>query len=253
MKSSELASLAGVTVRALRHYHQVGVLPEPPRGLNGYRDYTVHDLIRLLRIKRLAALGVSLEAMTGVLEADAGANDALLDQLYAAIDAEVGRLQAQQRLIQLVRAQRGALDLPPELGRFITLFSGPERSASAAQLDQQQAVLVAHLFDGDGLAEVAGLYDLLAQPEYASQAIELTLQFDELTGDPNGAAPAVLAERMLELLTPLVRLLSFDGTGMRVDESRATELMLEFQNTTMNPAQRATLELVTAALAATQA
>ncbi|WP_084195160.1 MerR family DNA-binding transcriptional regulator [Streptosporangium amethystogenes] len=37
MNSSELGSLAGVTVRALRHYHQVGVLDEPPRGPNGYR------------------------------------------------------------------------------------------------------------------------------------------------------------------------------------------------------------------------
>lgn len=32
MKSSELAKLAGVSVRTLRHYHAIGLLPEPPRG-----------------------------------------------------------------------------------------------------------------------------------------------------------------------------------------------------------------------------
>ncbi|EED6225780.1 MerR family DNA-binding transcriptional regulator, partial [Salmonella enterica subsp. enterica serovar Haifa] len=49
MHSNELARLAGVTVRALRHYHQVGILAEPERRSNGYREYDVHDLIRVLR------------------------------------------------------------------------------------------------------------------------------------------------------------------------------------------------------------
>ena len=53
MKSSEIAKLAGVSVRTLRHYHAIGLLPEPPRGENGYRDYSAGDLARLLRIKRL--------------------------------------------------------------------------------------------------------------------------------------------------------------------------------------------------------
>ncbi|MEW1841154.1 MerR family transcriptional regulator [Nonomuraea angiospora] len=39
MHSGELARLAGVTVRALRQYHQVGVLAEPERGGNGYPKY----------------------------------------------------------------------------------------------------------------------------------------------------------------------------------------------------------------------
>ena len=52
MKSSEIAKLAGVSVRTLRHYHAIDLLPEPPRGENGYRDYGAGDLVRLLRIKR---------------------------------------------------------------------------------------------------------------------------------------------------------------------------------------------------------
>ena len=30
MKSSEIAKLAGVSVRTLRHYHAIDLLPEPP-------------------------------------------------------------------------------------------------------------------------------------------------------------------------------------------------------------------------------
>ena len=51
MRSNEVAKLAGVTVRTLRHYHQLGLLSEPPRRANGYRDYSPADVARVLRIK----------------------------------------------------------------------------------------------------------------------------------------------------------------------------------------------------------
>ena len=35
----QLASYTGVTVRAVRHYHQIGLLPEPDRDASGYRRY----------------------------------------------------------------------------------------------------------------------------------------------------------------------------------------------------------------------
>lgn len=68
MRSAEIARLAGVTVRTLRHYHQVQVLAEPPRTSNGYREYTIRDLVRLLRIEQLSGLGVPLERMPAVFD-----------------------------------------------------------------------------------------------------------------------------------------------------------------------------------------
>ncbi len=50
MRSRKPASLAGVTVRTIRHYHQIDLLAEPPRDANGYRRYGVQHLVRLLRI-----------------------------------------------------------------------------------------------------------------------------------------------------------------------------------------------------------
>lgn len=242
MRSTELASLASVTVRTLRHYHQVGVLPEPPRGSNGYRDYTVHDLIRLLRIKRLAALGVSLTAMTSVLDADSDDHSDLLDQLDAAIDAEIARLGEQRALVQLIRAQQTAPDLPPELARFITMFPLVGRSAAANRVEREQAILVAHLLDARGIAEVTGIYERLARAEHAHEIAELTRQFDELDGPAEGPVVAALAERIVAL--------SFDGGTLTVGEDTATALLVQFQDTTMNPAQRAALELMAAGLTA---
>ena len=68
MRSNDVAKLAGVTVRTLRHYHQLGLLSEPPRRANGYRDYSPADVARVLRIKRLAALGFPLSRIGDVLE-----------------------------------------------------------------------------------------------------------------------------------------------------------------------------------------
>ena len=52
----EIAELAGTSLRAVRHYHDVGLLPEPERRSNGYKQCGVAHLVRLLRIKRLVDL-----------------------------------------------------------------------------------------------------------------------------------------------------------------------------------------------------
>lgn len=56
----ELSDLAGTTVNTVRHYHALGLLGEPPRSSNGYKQYGVRHLVRLLRMRRLAELGIPL-------------------------------------------------------------------------------------------------------------------------------------------------------------------------------------------------
>lgn len=56
----ELAELAQTTVNTIRHYHHLGLLAEPERKDNGYKQYGVKHLARLLRIRRLVGLGVPL-------------------------------------------------------------------------------------------------------------------------------------------------------------------------------------------------
>lgn len=41
MRIGELAAAVGVTTRTVRHYHHLGLLPEPERLSNGYRNYTL--------------------------------------------------------------------------------------------------------------------------------------------------------------------------------------------------------------------
>ena len=57
---SQLAAYVGVTVRTVRHYHRLGLLPEPERDHSGYRRYGADDVIMLKRVSTLARSGVPL-------------------------------------------------------------------------------------------------------------------------------------------------------------------------------------------------
>ncbi|MFC7111035.1 MerR family transcriptional regulator [Nonomuraea rubra] len=53
-----LADYAGVTTKAIRHYHERGLLAEPGRDSSGYRRYTAQHAIDLVKIRTLAHAGV---------------------------------------------------------------------------------------------------------------------------------------------------------------------------------------------------
>src|SRR3954468_19644852 len=66
----QLADYVGVTVRAVRHYHARGLLPEPERDGSGYRRYDATAVVELIRIRTLADAGVPLSRVQELLTAD---------------------------------------------------------------------------------------------------------------------------------------------------------------------------------------
>ena len=66
----QLAGYAGVTIKAVRHYHQRGLLAEPLRDSSGYRRYSAQHAIDLVKIKTLAEAGVPLARINELLNAD---------------------------------------------------------------------------------------------------------------------------------------------------------------------------------------
>jgi DNA-binding transcriptional MerR regulator len=65
---SEVARLAGVSVRTLRHYDAIGLLPPGRVATNGYRYYGRPELLRLQRILLLRELGVPLPSIGRILD-----------------------------------------------------------------------------------------------------------------------------------------------------------------------------------------
>jgi MerR family transcriptional regulator, thiopeptide resistance regulator len=68
-KIGELAEKTGLTVRALHHYEEIGLLVPSHRGENNYRLYTPADIERLQQIVSLKELGFPLEKIKETLEA----------------------------------------------------------------------------------------------------------------------------------------------------------------------------------------
>lgn len=72
--ASAAAKAAQVNVETLRYYEREGLLPTPPRGANGYRQYDDAALKRLRFIRRAQGLGFSLAQVRELLRLDDGLN-----------------------------------------------------------------------------------------------------------------------------------------------------------------------------------
>jgi len=64
----QLAQLAGVSIRTLHHYDEIGLLTPPVIGANGYRYYDERSALRLQSILFYRDLEFSLEAIEAVLD-----------------------------------------------------------------------------------------------------------------------------------------------------------------------------------------
>lgn len=67
MKVGQVARRTGITVRALHHYDETGLLSPSERTSSGHRLYTHEDIVRLQQIVSLRQLGFSLEQVGQML------------------------------------------------------------------------------------------------------------------------------------------------------------------------------------------
>ncbi|WP_033342789.1 MerR family transcriptional regulator [Catenuloplanes japonicus] len=228
MNSGEIARLAGVSVRTLRHYHQVGVLPEPARRGNGYREYTVRDLILLLRVRRLAELGLSLDEIPALLDADDRAGD-VLDRLDAELAAQIERLTARRAVIARLRAAGARPDLPPELAG-IPAADGV--TPEAARVDRELSILFHHLLDEPGRHELAGLLAVLSGPGLLEALTSLANRFAAL----DESTPAAEVDRMAADGRAVLEGLPDDYPAL--EAPRVEELFAAYGDLTFNGAQQ---------------
>ena len=114
MRIKELAEATGVDVDTVRHYEKQGLLPEPARRDNGYRDYTRAHLERLAFIRHCRALEMPLADIRRLLNAlDApGAPHPDVDRL---VQAQIEKVRA--RLKSMRALERQLLRLQAACGR----------------------------------------------------------------------------------------------------------------------------------------
>lgn len=67
MNIGEAADAAGVSAKMIRHYEQIGLVPEATRTDSGYRQYTERDVSLLRFIRQSRRLGFSMEQIADLL------------------------------------------------------------------------------------------------------------------------------------------------------------------------------------------
>ncbi|GAA4572829.1 MerR family transcriptional regulator [Planotetraspora kaengkrachanensis] len=194
MRIGELAALVGVSTRTVRHYHHVGLLPEPVRLTNGYRDYRLRDAVALARVRRLAELGLSLDEIRDALADDLGRE---LREMLEELDADLAR---QQEAIGARRARLAVLlaeaDLQaesavsPEMAAVLRdLSSGGSRFAA---VDREWLALMDTVADPADRGRVLDLMLPLTEPQALARGHALYERLDELD-DADPADPRVPA------------------------------------------------------------
>jgi DNA-binding transcriptional MerR regulator len=138
----QLASYAGVTIRAVRHYHEVGLLPEPERDRSGYRTYDADAVVRLIRIRALAEAGVPLARVQELLDADAATFAEATADIDRRLRTEIRELQEHRRRIAQL-ASGDTLAVPPEVPEYLRLVRATGAPDRLVEAERDAWILVA--------------------------------------------------------------------------------------------------------------
>lgn len=192
----QLASYAGVTVRAVRHYHEKGLLPEATRDPSGYRRYDASAVVDLIRIKTLAEAGVPLARVQELLAADDEEFGVAIDEIDRRLSDEIDDLQHHRaKVAELVGGDR--LALPAEAVDYLRRLRElgvPER---AIEMERDAWILVAAQIPAQMPTLMAIKARQIEDPAVVGLYLDLVEAAGWVPGDPR--LPAV-ADRLVSLI-----------------------------------------------------
>ncbi|MHC3469517.1 MerR family transcriptional regulator [Streptomyces sp. 7R007] len=193
---SQLAAYAGVTVRAVRHYHKVGLLPEPGRDQSGYRIYDAAAVVRLIRIRTLTDAGVPLARVQRLLDAGPEEFADGVREIDKDLRARIRRLRdTRERLAQLAAGER--LVLPRSVVDYLDRLRGLGVQERYVEMERDAWIMVAaqvpHLID----AVIARKHEELDDPDMLKLYGFLREALDWPADDPRIVEIADIVERLM--------------------------------------------------------
>lgn len=185
-KIHDFAKLAGVTLKALRHYDRLGLLT-PKRTDSGYRAYSDSDLGRLEQIVALKFLGLPLKQIKILLETTA---IALPDALRAQRRALEEKQRILARAVRVIRAAEASIQ-PGEPADPTVLRTIIE------VIDMQEGIeQMKRYYSEEGWEQRRRYYEEGPSPEWLALYRDANAMREVDPGSPQAQA---LADRWLEL------------------------------------------------------
>ncbi|TFD92070.1 MerR family transcriptional regulator [Cryobacterium lactosi] len=174
----EVADLAGTTVNTVRHYHQSGLLEQPERRSNGYKQYGARHLVRLLQIRRLRDLDLPL-AQIESLGLGGETRSAALLAVDADLSVSIDRLIRARTEIRAILDGTTATGVPPGFAHLAGRLSKPERALM---------LVLSQLYDESAMADLKKMVE--------AEAEDAGVEFDSLPPDADSATRQQLAEAL---------------------------------------------------------
>ncbi|RJT96621.1 MerR family transcriptional regulator [Arthrobacter frigidicola] len=183
----EIADLAGTTVNTVRHYHQVGLLERPERTSNGYKQYQVRHLVRLLKIRRLRDLGVPLDQIDEVA-VDGDSSSEALRAIDSDLRVSVERLQRARAEIQAILHGATVTDVPAGF---------EDVGAGMSESDRSLVLIYSQLYSEDAMRDLRDMVE--------ADKDEVSAALDALTPDADESVRQELAQRYAPTLAKLLK------------------------------------------------
>ncbi|MER7445228.1 MerR family transcriptional regulator [Micromonospora avicenniae] len=140
----QVAAHAGVTLRAVRYYHQFGLLAEPEREASGYRRYDAQAVVDLVRIKTLADAGVPLARIDELLRAEPERFAAAVADIDRALAGKIRELENyRRRIAELAAGDR--LFLPAEVVAILDRLRATGYSERMVRIERDSWIILTTL------------------------------------------------------------------------------------------------------------
>ncbi|MEV4129269.1 MerR family transcriptional regulator [Nocardia sp. NPDC049707] len=179
----QLARYAGVTIKAVRVYHERGLLPEPARDSSGYRRYRAEDAIAVVKIKTLARAGVPLARVEELLTANP-------DEFAAAI-TEIDRMLAERaeeiRRTREQIAELGSGDrlfVSTDVAEFLDRLQQLGVTDRAVRMERDIWILLQSVAPEQASGWVADKLDAIDDPQFRAIYLDYDAAFEWSTDDP---------------------------------------------------------------------
>jgi DNA-binding transcriptional MerR regulator len=228
LSTRQLADLAGTTVKTVRHYHDIGLLDVPERTSNGYKQYAVTDLVRLLQIKRLTDLGIPLSQVPALSGVDQDLEQAIRD-VDAEIETRIRRLREVRSELKGILRDHAPVDVPAGFGAV---------ARDLSESDRALIMVYSRVLDE---TELADLHEMLLHRDPIDD------EFDALPPDADESTISDLADRYAPVIRRqitdypwMVRPVSAFLRGKGVAQEMVAEAIVALYN----PAQQSVRERV---------
>jgi DNA-binding transcriptional MerR regulator len=190
----QLAAYAGVTIKAVRHYHKRGLLEEPPRDSSGYRRYTAQHAIDLVKIKTLAEAGVPLGRVKELLAASPDRFAAAIIEVDRTLQERAKELRrTRERIARLSAGDR--LFVSADVADYLDRLRELGVSERTVQMERDGWILLHSVSPKAAAVWFADKLEAIDDPEFVAIYLEYDAAFDWPADDPRLEALADRSER----------------------------------------------------------